>query len=303
MRIEDYGMIGDCHTAALIGRNGSIDWLCLPRFDSAACFAALLGTRENGCWRIMPVGSIQSHGRRYRDGTLVLETDFETAEGAVTVVDFMPLRDVHPEVMRVVIGRRGLVRMRMELIIRFDYGATTPWVRRIDRTLTAIAGPDALILRTPIETYGEGLTTVAEFTIGEGQETPFCLTWYPSYEEPPPQRDVPELLRITEKWWSDWSSRCTYQGPWREAVVRSLITLRGLVFDPTGGIVAAPTTSLPESIGGVRNWDYRYCWLRDATFTLLALLRAGYVEEATAWRSWLLRLWPAAPQNCKSCTA
>ncbi len=273
MRIEDYGLIGDCQTAALIARNGSMDWLCLPRFDSGACFAALLGTADNGFWRIAPAGEIRSTSRRYRGETLILETDFETADGAVTVIDFMPLRETHPEVMRIVQGRRGSVPMRMDLVVRFDYGFTTPWVQRIDHTLRAIAGPDALILQTPVRTRGEDLTTVAEFTVGEGEQIPFCLTWYPSYQEPPPRRDVTEQLRVTEQWWSEWSGRCTYQGPWQEAVVRSLITLRALFFDPTGGIVAAPTTSLPEFMGGARNWDYRYCWLRDATFTLLALLR------------------------------
>ena len=297
MRIEDYGMIGDCETAALVGSNGSIDWLYLPRFDSGACFAGLLGTEENGYWRLAPLGVDQSSRRKYRANTLILETDFDTPDGAVTVVDFMPLRETHPQLVRTIIGRRGSVRMRMDLVIRFDYGSTTPWVQRIDHSLRAIAGPDALILRSPIETRGEGLRTTAEFTVEAGQEIPFVLTWYRSYEESPAPSDAVALLRTTEQWWIDWSARCAYQGPWREAVLRSLITLRALCFDPTGGIVAAPTTSLPEALGGVRNWDYRFCWIRDATFTLLSLLHSGYVEEASAWRSWLLRAVAGSPEK------
>ncbi len=289
LKIEDYGMIGDCETAALVGRDGSIDWLCLPRFDSGACFAKLLGTSENGYWRIAPVGEITATRRQYRGDTLVLETEFETAEGAVTLVDCMPLRATHPEVTRIVVGRRGAASMRMELVIRFDYGSILPWVRQFDHAVRATAGPDTLVLRTPVATRGEGMMTIAEFTVRAGEEIPFSLTWSPSHEEPPTPRLATDAVRATEKWWLEWAGRCQYEGPWRGPVVRSLITLRALMYDPTGGMVAAPTSSLPESIGGVRNWDYRYCWLRDATFTLLALLLAGYEDEAAAWRNWLLR--------------
>jgi GH15 family glucan-1,4-alpha-glucosidase len=289
MRIEDYALIGDTQTAALVGRDGSIDWLCLPRFDSGACFAALLGTPENGRWQIHPVEPVRRITRRYRDGTLVLETDFETDSGVVRLVDSMPPRGRAPDVLRVVEGVRGRVRVQMELVVRFDYGSIVPWVRSDGDALHAVAGPDALILRTPVSTRGRDLTTVAEFDVQEGQRVPFVLTWYPSYESPPAALHAETEMEITDRWWREWSRQCTYRGRWREAVVRSLLVLKALTYAPTGGIVAAPTTSLPEWIGGSRNWDYRYCWLRDATLTLEALLLAGFTEEATAWRDWLLR--------------
>ncbi len=287
--IEDYALIGDCHTAALVGRDGSIDWLCFPRFDSGACFASLLGTEKNGRWLLAPASKIKSIQRRYRQDTLVLETDYETEDGAVTLVDCMPPRSQEPDVVRLVVGRCGQVRMRMELIIRFDYGSIIPWVRRTDKGIRAVAGPDTLILRTDAALRGEGLTTTAEFTVSEGERIPFVLMWHPSHEPTSPMIDAQETITQTERWWQEWSNRCTYDGPWREAVVRSLITLKALTYAPTGGIVAAPTTSLPEKLGAVRNWDYRYCWLRDATFTLYALIHGGYTGEADRWRQWLLR--------------
>jgi GH15 family glucan-1,4-alpha-glucosidase len=287
--IEDYALIGDCHTAALVARDGSIDWLCFPRFDSGACFAALLGTEEHGRWLLSPMGKIHHIQRRYRPGTLVLETDYETDDGAVTVIDCMPPRSQEPDVVRVVVGRRGQVSMRMQLIIRFDYGSIVPWVRHIDNGIRAVAGPDTLVLQTPVTLRGENFTTIAEFGVSEGQWVPFVLTWHPSYDQRPAAIDPRETISQTERWWQAWSDRCSYQGRWREAVVRSLITLKALTYAPTGGIVAAPTTSLPERLGGVRNWDYRYCWVRDATFTLYALMLGGYVDEACAWREWLLR--------------
>ena len=289
-RLEGYGLIGDLQSAALVGRSGSIDWLCFPRFDSGACFAALLGTAESGRWLIEPVGEVREIRQRYRDETLILETELQTDEGTVRLVDFMPPRGHDPDVVRIVEGVRGRVPCRTELIIRFDYGSIVPWVRRIDdHTRVAVAGPDALCLRTPVELRGENLTTVGEFVVGEGERVPFVLTWFQSHRAAPREIHPEHALRDTETFWTEWSSRCTYEGEWRDAVVRSLAVLKALTYAPTGGIVAAPTTSLPEHIGGVRNWDYRYCWLRDATFTLDALLAAGYVEEAGAWRDWLLR--------------
>jgi GH15 family glucan-1,4-alpha-glucosidase len=287
--IEDYALVGDTHTAALVGMDGSIDWLCLPRFDSGACLAALLGDSNNGRWLIHPRGATRASRRRYRGDTLVLETEFAMAEGTVRVVDFLPIREEVPELVRIVEGVSGAVEMEMELILRFDYGSTVPWVRRIDGELTAIAGPNAVALRTPVQTRGRGLSTVATFTIRAGDRLPFVLSWYPSNGSPPAHRDPYESLDSTERWWREWSSRCSYRGPYRDAVIRSLITLKALTYAPTGGMVAAPTTSLPESLGGVRNWDYRYCWLRDATFTLYALMQGGYRDEARAWRDWLLR--------------
>jgi len=274
--IEDYGLIGDLETAALVSREGAIDWLCLPRFDSGALFAALLGSSENGHWTIQPAGEFRSTRRRYRDDTLVLETELETDSGAVRLVDFMPPRETNPDLVRIVEGVRGRVEMRMELVIRFDYGSIVPWVRNLDGTLVAIAGPDAVVLRTPVEHEGRDLRTIASFTVAEGDRVPFVLRWFPSNE---------------------WAAQCTYDGRWRDAVLRSVLTLKGLTYAPTGGIVAAPTTSLPEWLGGVRNWDYRYCWLRDATLTLLALIRAGYAEEAGAWRDWLLRAIAGSPED------
>jgi GH15 family glucan-1,4-alpha-glucosidase len=289
-RLEDYGLIGDLQSAALVGRSGSIDWLCFPRFDSGACFAALLGTEEDGRWLIRPNAEVRETRTRYRGETLVLETELETREGVVRLIDFMPPRGHDPDVVRIVEGIRGRVPCRMELIIRFDYGSIVPWVRRIDGgARVAVAGPDGLCLRTPVEVRGENLTTVAEFDVSEGDRIPFVLTWFPSHRPAPDEIDPEQALQDTERFWTEWSERCTYEGPWREPVVRSLVVLKALTYEPTGGIVAAPTTSLPEQIGGVRNWDYRYCWLRDATFTLDSLLVAGYLEEAGAWRDWLLR--------------
>ena len=287
--IEDYAIIGDCHTAALVSRDGSIDWLCFPRFDGGACFAALLGNEKHGRWLLAPAGEVRNIRRRYRDGTLVLETEFETADGVVTVIDCMPPRSREPDLVRVVVGKRGQVRMRMQLVIRFDYGSITPWVRRTETGLRATAGPDTLLLNSGVGLHNENFRTEAEFTVAEGQRVPFVLMWHPSHEPEPAMIDADETITATDEWWREWSGRCTYKGPWREAVVRSLITLKALTYAPTGGIVAAPTTSLPEHLGGVRNWDYRYCWLRDATFTLYALMLGGYIEEACAWREWLLR--------------
>ena len=282
-------MIGDTHAAGLVGRDGSIDWLCLPRFDSPACFASLVGQRENGHWQIATRAPAKAVRRRYRAGSLVLETDFETDEGTVRVVDCMSPRDQRPEVIRVVEGLSGRVAMAMELVIRFDYGSIVPWVRRIGDALTAIGGPDALCLRTPVETKGRDFTTVADFEVAAGDRVPFVLQWYPSHEPMPAPCDALAMCQDTERWWREWSDRCTYQGPWRDAVVRSLVTLKALTYAPTGGVVAAPTASLPEWIGGNRNWDYRYCWIRDATLTLYALMLTGYYDEAGAWRDWLLR--------------
>ena len=289
MKLEGYGLIGDMHTAALIGIDGSLDWLCMPRFDSHACFAALLGEEKNGCWRIAPRDPVVSAQHRYRGDTLVLETEFETAGGAARVIDCMPTRMRHRHVVRVVEGIRGEVPMKMRLVIRFDYGRTIPWVRHIEGGIIAVAGPDALVLRANVETRGEGLSTVSEFTIKPGQRVTFVLTWFASHEVPPDPIDGWRAVASTELYWREWSSRCTYEGEWRDAVMRSLLTLKALTYAPTGGIVAAATTSLPEHIGGVRNWDYRFCWLRDATFTLYSFMEAGYTEEASAWSDWLLR--------------
>jgi GH15 family glucan-1,4-alpha-glucosidase len=296
-RIEDYALIGDCETAALVARDGSIDWLCFPRFDSAACFAALLGTPEHGRWLLTPVDTIQTIRRRYREGTLVLETEYQTDSGVVAVVDCMPLRTLSHDIVRMIEGRRGQVRMRMELVIRFDYGSIVPWVRHTERGIRAIAGPDAMHLRTDVPVHGEQFRTIAEFTVSEGQRIPFTLTWYPSHQPEPAESDPEQSIRETEQWWQAWSARCTYTGAWREQVVRSLITLKALTYAPTGGLVAAATTSLPEQLGGVRNWDYRYCWLRDATFTLYALMTGGYMDEARAWREWLVRAVAGKPSE------
>jgi GH15 family glucan-1,4-alpha-glucosidase len=289
LRIEDYAVIGDSQTAALVGRDGSIDWLCVPRFDSAAIFAALLGTEQHGRWLLAPASEVQAVRRRYRGDTLVLETEFDTDEGSVRLVDFMPPRGEAPDVVRIVEGVRGQVPMRMELRLRFDYGRVVPWVYREQGDLVAVAGPDAVWLRTPITTYGRDLATHAEFTVEAGDQTPFVLTWRASHLPPPEPVDAVHELGATEGWWQGWVSACTYEGEWREAVVRSLLTLKALTYAPTGGIVAAATTSLPEQLGGVRNWDYRFCWLRDATITLQSLLYSGFQSEAQAWRKWLLR--------------
>lgn len=289
MRIEDYALIGDCRTAALVGRDGSIDWLCLPRFDSPACFAALLGTAANGRWHLAPRRVVRAARRRYVGDTLVLETEFEADDGVVAVIDFMPVGGDAPQVVRVVEGRRGAVSMRGEVVIRFDYGSVVPWVRRADRGVSAVAGPDAIRLLTPAETHGEGLKTVSEFTVRAGERVPFVLAWHRSFEPDPQPADPEAALAHALAWWGEWAGRCTYAGVRRDLVLRSLLTLKALTYLPSGGIVAAATTSLPEFVGGVRNWDYRYCWLRDATLTLLALVDAGYMGEARAWRGWLLR--------------
>ncbi len=289
MKIEDYGIIGDMHTAALVGRNGSIDWLCTPRFDSEACFAALLGTEKNGCWKIAPKGHEGLGKQSYRGETLVLETLFETKEGAVKVIDCMPVKGKYRDIVRIVEGVRGKVEMTVRLTVRFDYGRTVPWVHRKDGALIAIAGPNALTLRSDVRTRGEHLSTVGDFEVAEGERRRFILSWHRSYESQPEPIDVFRALEHTEYYWREWSARCTYTGEWREAVVRSLLTLKALTYAPTGGIVAAATTSLPEQLGGVRNWDYRYCWLRDATFTLYSFMEAGYTEEAVAWSEWLIR--------------
>jgi GH15 family glucan-1,4-alpha-glucosidase len=297
LKIEDYALIGDCHTAALVGRNGSIDWLCLPRFDSPACFAALLGTPEHGQWLLSPATEVRRTSRRYREGTLVLETDYETDEGAATVIDCMPARTREPQLVRMVVGRRGRVPMRMNLVIRFDYGSIVPWVRRIEGGISAVAGADGLSVYGDVRMRGENLTTVAEFTVSAGQRVPFALLWHPFHGPRPQPCDAEKAIAGAEQWWQTWSDRCTYRGPWREAVVRSLITLKALTYAPTGGILAAATTSLPEQIGGVRNWDYRYCWVRDAAFTLFALVRGGYLDEAKAWRKWLVRAVAGTPSQ------
>ncbi len=288
--IEDYALIGDCETAALVGRDGSIDWLCWPSFDSEACFAALLGTEDNGRWRIAPAGEIVRCSRRYRGDSLILETTFETATGCITLIDFMPPRGSASDIIRLVRGDRGRVTVAMQLVIRFGYGAAIPWVRRDDDdAVLAVGGPDMLVLRTPVATHGKDMTTVAEFDVGEGDQIPFVMTYGPSHLPVPDSIDPVAALKDTEEFWADWSGRCTYQGDHRDVVMRSLITLKALTFAPSGGIVAAPTTSLPEQLGGSRNWDYRFCWLRDATFTLFALMNNGYTEEAAAWHDWLLR--------------
>jgi GH15 family glucan-1,4-alpha-glucosidase len=297
-RIEDYALIGDCETAALVGRNGSIDWLCWPRFDSDACFAALLGTPANGRWIIAPRDEGARVTRRYRPNTLILETRFETADGAATLIDFMPLRDRQSDVIRVVVGERGAVAMRVELVIRFGFGAIVPWVTRLDDGgLRAIAGPDMLVLHTPVALRGEGLKTVGEFVITAGHRLPFILAYAPSHLEPPVPPNPAAALAATEKFWGEWASHCHAGDFWPEAITRALLTLKALTYAPTGGIIAAPTTSLPEQFGGQRNWDYRYCWLRDATLTLLALMNAGYYEEAHAWREWLLRAVAGSPDQ------
>ena len=296
--IESYALLGDTHSAALVDRHGSLDWLCLPRFDSPACFAALLGTPEDGRWLLGPADGGECSSRAYRRGGLVLESRFETTGGAVTVIDFMPPRGRAPDVVRIVRGESGRVAMRMELEIRFDYGSIVPWVRRLpDGRISAVGGPDGLCLDTPVAVRGEGMASVAEFEVAAGDEVPFVLAWHPSHEAPPEPIDPFVSLRETDGWWSGFADRQTYDGAWRDAVERSLTVLKALTFHPTGGIVAAPTTSLPEDLGGVRNWDYRYCWLRDATFTLDALVATGHHDEARAWRDWLLRAVAGEPSS------
>jgi len=289
-RIEDYALIGDLQSAALVERGGSIDWLCFPRFDSGACFAALLGTTENGRWLLAPKDG-GTASRRYRGDTLVLETVWETDKGSARVLDFMPPRGKAPDVVRIVEGIDGTVEMKSELVIRFDYGSVVPWVRRVGDARVAIAGPDLLCFRTPAQTRGENMRTISSFTVKKGERVPFVLTWSPSHVGAADPIDPERALAETETFWTEWSGRCTAELPdeWQDTLRRSLIVLKALIYEPTGGIVAAPTTSMPEWIGGIRNWDYRYCWLRDATLTLLALLQADYEDEAAAWRAWLLR--------------
>jgi len=293
--IEDYALIGDCHTAALIGIDGSMDWLCFPRFDSGACFAALLGGPEHGRWLLAPAAKVKSVQRRYRNDSLILETDFHTSRGSVRVVDFMPVSDKRWNVVRIVQGLSGTVALRMELVVRFDYGSIVPWVRRAGDLLLITAGPDTLELAASVAVEGENMRTVAEFSVRKGKHESFVLNYRPSHFATLPAIDAGKALKNTAAHWHSWSSRCTYKGRWRNSVQRSLITLKALTYAPTGGLVAATTTSLPEQPGGVRNWDYRYCWLRDATFTLNAMLLAGYNEEATAWREWLLRAVAGSP--------
>jgi GH15 family glucan-1,4-alpha-glucosidase len=298
--IEDYCMIGDCETAALVSREGSIDWLCWPNFSSAACFAALLGTREHGFWQIAPVGEVKAIRRQYEAHTLVVETTFETKEGAVCVIDFMPPRKKHSHVVRIVRGVRGRVPMQMDLAIRFDYGRTIPWVTSTDHELRAIAGDDMVTLRTKVRLRGEGMTTRGNFTVRKGETVSFTLTNSPSLDKAPAEPQAEKALTGTQRFWKQWSRKNKYRGPYAEAVERSLITLKAMTYKPAGGIVAAVTTSLPERIGGSRNWDYRYCWLRDTAFTLLILMQAGYVEEAVEWRKWLLRAVAGAPDQVQT---
>jgi GH15 family glucan-1,4-alpha-glucosidase len=296
-RIEDYALIGDCRSAALVSRDGSIDWLCWPRFDSEACFAALLGTRDHGRWLVAPRDEAKVT-RRYRPDTLILETTFETRDGAATLIDFMPFRDNHSEIVRLVVGMRGTVAMQTELVLRFGYGAVVPWVTKLeDGTLRAIAGPDMVVLRTPVHLKGKDMTTVGAFTVNRGETVPLVLTYSRSHKALPGALDPSAALRDTEKFWAEWSAKCRSAGEWSDAVRRSVITLKALTYAPTGGIVAAPTTSLPEQLGGERNWDYRFCWLRDATLTLLGAMHAGYYEEAQAWREWLLRAVAGSPDQ------
>jgi GH15 family glucan-1,4-alpha-glucosidase len=298
-RIEDYALIGDTHTAALVGRNGSIDWLCLPRFDSGACFAALLGDSSHGRWLLAPAAAGWRSRRAYRKDTLILETEHEVDGGAVRVTDFMTPRRGPARVVRLVEGLRGSVPMRLELLLRFDHGASVPWLRPGRHGFTAVAGPDAVELRTDVPLTIQTGSVTAEFTVWAGQKEAFVLSWHPSHLEAPAKIQPWDTERSTTRFWKDWSERCTYQGEWRDAVMRSLITLKALTYRPTGGIVAAVTTSLPEHIGGTRNWDYRFCWLRDATFTLYSLLMAGYEREAEAWREWLLRAIAGDPHDLR----
>jgi GH15 family glucan-1,4-alpha-glucosidase len=295
--IENYALVGDCHTAALVGNDGSIDWLCLPRFDSGACFAALLGGPEHGRWLITPTAKIHRVRRRYRGETLILETEFDTEEGSVRIIDFMPLSNERWDIVRIVEGLSGRVDLRMELVVRFDYGCIVPWVHQYGGILLLTAGPDTLELAASVAVEGENLKTVAEFRVNAGERESFVLNYRPSHVDTRAAIDAEHALTETEKWWEKWSGRCDYRSRWGDAVMRSLITLKALTYMPTGGLIAAPTTSLPERLGGVRNWDYRYCWLRDATFALNALLLAGYEDEAAAWREWLLRAVAGSPDD------
>jgi GH15 family glucan-1,4-alpha-glucosidase len=298
LRIEDYALIGDCETAALVGRDGSIDWLCWPRFDSGACFAALLGSPKHGRWLIAPATPDTHIKRRYRPGTLVLETQFETGSGSAMLTDFMPPRGAHSRLIRIVTVQRGSVSFATELVIRFGYGEIVPWVTKIAKGgMRAIAGPDMLLLQTSVEVRGQNLKTIGDFTLSEGETATFVLSYGPSHLPDPPTIDPIKLLQETEQFWHEWTAKCQVSGPWSQAIERSLITLKALTYAPTGGLVAAPTTSLPEQLGGQRNWDYRYCWLRDATLTLLAFMNTGYFDEARAWRAWLLRAVAGSPDQ------
>lgn len=297
LRIEDYALIGDLQTAALVGRDGSIDWLSFPRFDSPACFAALLGTRDHGRWLVAPAVPITAVTRRYRPATLILETEFTTGSGRVRLIDFMPLRNDRADVIRIVEGIDGTVPMRMELVIRFDYGSIVPWVRHIPGGIRATAGPDTLYCRSTVPLRGEDLRTVGDCTVSAGDRATFNLSWTPTNGVDLPPSDPQVSLDDTESFWTSWASRCEYEGPWRDAVVRSFVTLKGLIYEPTGAVVAAATTSLPEHIGSVRNWDYRFCWIRDATFTFYALMVGGYTEEAVAWREWLVNAAAGEPSQ------
>jgi GH15 family glucan-1,4-alpha-glucosidase len=288
-RIEDYALIGDLQTAALVSSGGSIDWCCFPRFDSGACFAALLGEPRHGRWLLAPKTHVRRTARRYRSDTLILESVFVTDSGTVRAIDFMPPRGTAPDIVRIVEGLDGSVPMRSELVIRYDYGHIVPWVRRVDHARVAIAGPDALCFRTPADVRGEDMTTISEFTLAPGERIPFVLTWFPSHEGLPREIDPEQALADAEDYWLDWAGACVHEGDYHDEIHQSLLVLKALTYAPTGGIVAAPTSSLPEFVGGVRNWDYRFCWLRDATLTLLAMMNAGYREEAEAWRRWLLR--------------
>ena len=296
-RIEDYALIGDCQTAALVDKEGSIDWLCWPAFSSEACFARLLGSDQNGYWRIAPCDGEWQTTRKYREHTLIVETIFESDEGAVRLTDFMPVRGKNSDVVRIVEGVRGTVKMQMKLCLRFDYGRSVPWVTRIEKGVRAVAGPNLAVLRATVPTHGENLKTVAEFAISPGEQVSFVLTYGLSHLEDPAEIAVEQALAETEAFWADWAGKLRYNGKYRDAVERSLITLKSMTYMPTGGIVAAATTSLPESIRGVRNWDYRYCWLRDTTFTLLAFANGGYFEEAAAWQDWLLRALAGSPEQ------
>jgi GH15 family glucan-1,4-alpha-glucosidase len=297
LRIEDYGLIGDMHSAALVGIDGSIDWLCLPRFDSPACFASLLGTEENGRWRIAPAADVVATTRRYRPSTLILETEFETADGVVRIIDCMVLRASHARIVRIVEGVRGTVPMSVRLNPRFDYGKTAPWILAKDQAVSAGAGPEAVELRADVPITSRERCIEADFSVRAGEHVSFVLTGYFSWEDAPPPIDAVDAVAETEAWWRAWSGRSTYKGAWQDEVERSLITLKALTYAPTGGLVAAPTTSLPEFLGGVRNWDYRFCWIRDAALALDALMAAGYVEEATKWRDWVIRAVAGDPED------
>ncbi len=295
--VSDYALIGDTRTAALVGRDGSIDWMCAPRFDSGAFFAAVLGTSQHGRWLVRPEGEVVEVVREYRSDTLVLDTTMRTGTGSVRVSDCMVMGAENPTVARVVTGLAGRVRMRTELVLRFDYGSVVPWVRQDAGRLLAVAGPDAVVLDSPVRMEGRDFASEAAFDVEVGESVGFVLAYHPSHVRPPPPGDPSDLVARTERWWRDWMTGCSAGGPFESAVRRSAIVLKALTYGATGGIVAAPTTSLPEQIGGARNWDYRYCWVRDGTFTLYALMLSGFHEEATAWRRWLLRAAAGRPED------